>query len=72
MSDGWVYRKADQHECNTPDIPPRGDVHPGDVWRCGKCGQVWVVKDSQMDGLYIVKASERDLDHLAMRGIDLR
>ncbi len=66
---GWVYRKADQHECQKPELPGRlsygGDIliWPGDVWQCddAMCGIYWVVVEDQRDGLYWSRANAKQI-----------
>lgn len=42
MTGEWVRREVDKHTCARPGWDR--DVRRGDIWRCGECGQHWMVE----------------------------
>lgn len=58
---GWVYRRADQHHCELPNLAGLTAAAPGDIWQCGACSTYYVVRDSQRDGVYLAKATPQEV-----------
>lgn len=55
MSGEWIWRRGDVHECELPELDAKS--RPGDLWRC-ECDNIFIVSDSQRDGLYLAFAVE--------------
>lgn len=54
----WLFRHADQHVCKKPELH---HARPGDLWRCDECMVIWVVREDQRDGMYMILSGDDDL-----------
>lgn len=68
---GWVYRKADVHECAKPRLVNGRDnmdqgavIHHGDMWQCddAMCGMYWIVLTDVRGEWYWSKASPQQIN----------
>lgn len=56
----WLWRQSDQHKCQLPPLND-GKARPGDLFECDHCKKIYVVGDSQREGLYFRAATPRDM-----------